>query len=128
MIEEALALAPRDLRFYDRRGNSFVLARGSRLLACTGDGLNTLDFESDTVRQPTIDDVVQFTRVAEALPEISILRGIPMVPGEPEGLVGQLVATEALLLNSTKHYFTSPLGFEIAEAWVDIAGIINQGV
>jgi len=128
LVEDALAQTPRNLRFYDRRGGSFTLARGSRLLACTGDGLNTLDHDSGAVRQPTLDDVALFARLADALPDISVLRGIPMVPAEPEGLAGQLLATGVLLQNSTKHYFTSPLGLEIAQAWVDLAETLNGGV
>jgi trimethylamine--corrinoid protein Co-methyltransferase len=128
LVEQALAQAPRDFRLYDRHGGSFTLARGSCRLACTGDGLNVLDYATNTVRQPTLEDVGAFARLADALPSISVLRGIPMVPAEPEGLEGQLRATEALLLNSTKHYFTSPLGVPIADAWIDLAEIINQGV
>ncbi len=128
LVNESLAQAPRDLRFYDRRGGSFTLKRGSCLLACTGDGLNYLDFAANTVRQPTLDDVTYFARLTDSLEPIQVLRGIPMVPAEPEGLEGQLRATEALLLNSTKHYFTSPLGVQIAEAWIDLGEIINQGV
>lgn len=128
LVEDSLAQAPRDLRFYDRLGGSFSANPGSRLLGCIGDGLNVLDFAAGAVRPPTFDDVAAFARLADALPEIRVTRGIPMVPPSPEGLAGQLLATEVLLLNTTKHCFVSPLSVELAEAWVDLAEIVNRGV
>ncbi len=127
LVEESLSNAPRDIRLYDMLGESIKLEAGSRLLTTPGDSLHFYDAANDTVRDPMIDDVGPYVRLADALPEIAITRGQPMALREPEGFLGILLVTEQLLLNTTKHHFISPIGIDMVDVWIDVASIVRRG-
>ena len=127
LVEQALSQAPRDICLYDMLGNHIKLEAGSRLLTTPGDSLHFYDSTSGTVRDPLLDDVGPYVRLADALPEIAITRGQPMALGEPKGLLGILLVTEQLLLNTTMHHFIAPVGVDMVDVWVDIASIVSRG-
>ena len=127
LVEQALSEAPRDIRLYDMLGNSIKLEAGSRLLTTPGDSLKFYDAASETLRDPLLDDVGPYVRLADALPEIAITRGQPMALVEPEGYLGILLVTEQLLLNTTKHHFISPIGIDMVDVWIDLASIVRRG-
>ena len=127
LVERSLSQAPRDIRLYDMLGESIKLEAGSRLLTTPGDSLRFYDAANETLRDPLLDDVGPYVRLADALPEIAITRGQPMALREPEGFLGILLVTEQLLLNTTKHHFISPIGIDMVDVWIDVASIVRRG-
>ncbi len=127
LVERALSQAPRDLRLYDMLGNHIDLKAGARFLTAPGDSLHFYDAASETLRDPQLDDVAPYVRLADALPEIAMTRGQPMTLVQPEGILGILLVTEQLLLNTTKHHFISPIGVDMVDVWIDVASIVSRG-
>lgn len=127
LVEWALSQAPRDLRFYDMLGNHKDMQAGGRFLTTPGDSLHFYDSASETLRDPQLADVGPYVRLADALPEIAMTRGQPMTLIQPEGILGILLVTEQLLLNTTKHHFISPIGVDMVDVWIDVASIVSRG-
>ncbi|MCK4625160.1 MAG: trimethylamine methyltransferase family protein, partial [Phycisphaerae bacterium] len=119
IVSEALAKKPKDVVLYDQQGEGIRLG-GDRHFHFSGAyNLNVLDYGCDEARPARLDDVVQFTRLADALPEIDGVIPHVLALDQPESSQEQ-ATYRATLENTKKHCLAAPLSFEGAKAWVEL--------
>ena len=128
VVEEALALPPRDLLLAGRDpACDLVLDGANGYLAVDGNAAEILDHVTGERRASTKDDLATITRVADALPEIGFQWQAVAARDTP--LVAQpLHELHAQLTNTTKHLqlMTAALPRQ-AEGAVAIAQIVAGG-
>ncbi len=119
VVSEALAKKPKDVVLYDQQGEGIRLG-GDRHFHFSGAyNLNVLDYGVDEARPARLEDVVQFTRLADALPEIDGVIPHVLALDQPESSQEQ-ATYRATLENTKKHCLAAPLSFEGAQAWVEL--------
>jgi trimethylamine--corrinoid protein Co-methyltransferase len=103
MVEEAVAAAPSAYSLASRRdGEELALDGRHGYLAVDGCAAEILDLESGERRPSTLDDLAMVSRLADALPEISILWQ-PVAARDVPQEIKSLYELRAQLANSTKH-------------------------
>ncbi len=103
VIEPALATVPRQVRLAGRdAAHDVVLGDGGFL--CTSDGMATYWYDDLTGkrRAATTDDLVQITRLSDAMPELDYLWPT-LQAGDAEGELMPLVMQATMVRNSAKH-------------------------
>ena len=103
LIEPALATVPRRVRLAGRdAAHDVVLGDGGFL--CTSDGMATYWYDDLTGkrRAATTDDLVQITRLSDAMPELDYLWPT-LQAGDAEGELMPLVMQATMVRNSAKH-------------------------
>ena len=104
------------LDLYDRTGNSFIRLEGKRTYNVSGfDATYTLDSDTGERRPSIKNDVAEFARLADALPNIHVI-GTQTIPQDVPARSAELHAAEVILNNSSKHYFFSPSDIGVARA------------
>jgi trimethylamine--corrinoid protein Co-methyltransferase len=128
VVEEALALPPRDLLFAGRdRACDLVLDGSNGYLAVDGNAAEIVDHETGERRASTKADLALVTRVADALPQIGFQWQAVAARDTP--LAAQpLHELHAQFTNTTKHLqlMTAALPHQ-AEGAVEIAAIVAGG-
>ena len=70
MVETALNKATHHFSLYDRLGGEMPLNAGNHYHACGSGNLRVQDYPSGKFRTPSLEDMVAFTRLGDALPLI----------------------------------------------------------
>ena len=101
LVEWALRAAPSQIRLYDRSGKPALLL-GDRIsnFGTGSDCLNILDHRTGERRKGLIQDVVDGTRVADALPHIDFIMSMFLPHDVP--VAAEVRQMEAMLTNSAK--------------------------
>lgn len=101
LVEWALRTAPSHIRMYDRSGKP-VMPLGDRIstFGTGSDCLNTLDHNTGKRRKAVLQDVVNGTRVADAMPNIDFIMSM-YLPGDVP-VAADVVQMETMLTYSTK--------------------------
>lgn len=125
LVEDALQMAPKQFHLCDRRGGTLPLPTDGHYHFSGSETLQVLDYDSGELRQPTLEDAIRFSRLADALPliagvtpQVSNLQG----EGSPEDM--ELRGLEALVCNTSKHCIIAPLTRWMAEAWLEMGEIL----
>ncbi len=119
VVSEALEKKPKEVMLYDQQGEGIRLG-GDRHFHFSGAyNLNVLDYGCDKARPARLEDVVRFTRLADALPEIDGVIPHVLALDQPESSREQ-ATYRATLENTTKHCLAAPMSFEGAQAWVEL--------
>lgn len=102
MVTSALAVTPKRLTLYDRHGKVALRAGGYNSYFGGGsDCLTLLDHHTGERRKPLLDDVINATRLMNALPEIDFVMSA-VLPGDVDGRVYDRYQMEVMLNNTTK--------------------------
>lgn len=104
VVEEALRLAPKKFSLGARRDKwKLEMNAGETVLCMDGQGVSAYDFETKTIRPSTFQDLMNATRLANALDEVGVYWNI-VTPTNLEETAGNFVMyARTLLTNFTKH-------------------------
>jgi trimethylamine--corrinoid protein Co-methyltransferase len=127
LVGEALEAAPKQFQLRDRRGGTLPLPTGSHYHISGAATLQVLDYGSCVPRQPTLDDFIRFTRLANALPLIScIAPQVTQLRAEGTNSTRQMLlyVLRDLLCNTTKHCIFAPPTLQWGEIWLEMGEIL----
>lgn len=110
LVEDALASLPSSFYVYDRTGNTALDIGDSRLYFVGGMDANYIyDPSTGTRRSATKQDIADFARLADALPNIHIVSP-QAIPHDVPGDSALVHAFEAVANNTTKPIYITPGG------------------
>jgi trimethylamine--corrinoid protein Co-methyltransferase len=102
MVETALASAPKTVTLHDRFGNPVMPLESNRCFFGPGsDCLNIIDHRTNERRKPVLQDVVEGTRLCDALPNIDFLMSM-VLPTDVDATLADTYQMEAMLANTSK--------------------------
>lgn len=102
LVEWALALTPKSVTLYDRRGDPVMPLEGYNVFYGPGsDCLNVIDLDTGQPRPATLHDVADGVRLCDALENIDFIMSWCIASDVDQRLVGQYQMRE-MLRNSTK--------------------------
>lgn len=124
LVRWAVAAAPRGFLIYDRAGNSFAFKPGNSIFSIYTDAVSISDMGAKGQRPSTLQDVIDFVRVGDAL------SGIDKVPNPCHARdmppKTQLLHTlKAVLSHTLKFQSFAPQNIYEAEIACDMALIAN---
>ncbi|MBP8973687.1 MAG: trimethylamine methyltransferase family protein [Anaerolineae bacterium] len=127
LVEWALALAPRSITLYDRRGDPVMPLEGYHVFYGPGsDCLNVIDLDTGLPRPATLRDVADGVRLCDALKNIDFIMSWCIASDVDQRLVGQFQMRE-MLRNSTKpSIFVTP-DFESMVDVIAMAEVVAGG-
>ena len=112
LVEWALALAPRRVVLSDRHGRRVMPLEGENVFYGPGsDCPNVIDVHTGERREGTLEDVVEGSRVCDALPNIDFLMSLN-VPHDVPQAVADRYQMRAMLANSTKPILAVTTSFQ----------------
>lgn len=102
MVETALASAPKTVTLHDRFGNPVMPLESNRCFFGPGsDCLNIIDHRTNERRKPVLQDVVEGTRLCDALPNIDFVMSM-VLPTDVDATLADTYQMEAMLANTSK--------------------------
>lgn len=121
LVEDALASLPSSFQVYDRAGKAALDIGGSRLYFVGGMDANYIyDPSTGTRRAATKQDIADFARLADALPNIHIVSP-QAIPHDVPGGAALAHAFEAVVNNTTKPIYITPGGQMACRTVLDMA-------
>jgi trimethylamine--corrinoid protein Co-methyltransferase len=102
MIEWALGTVPRRLVLYDRFGDPAIALENERCFYGTGsDCLNIIDHRTQERRRPVLQDVLEGTRLCDALPNIDFVMSM-VLPVDVDQTIADTYQMEIMLNHTSK--------------------------
>jgi trimethylamine--corrinoid protein Co-methyltransferase len=102
MVENALVIAPKTVTLHDRFGNPVMPLESNRCFFGPGsDCLNIIDHRTNSRRKPTLQDVIEGTRLCDALPNIDFVMSM-VLPSDVDATLADTYQMEAMLANTSK--------------------------
>lgn len=128
MVSQALAVTPKTMILYDRKGKVAMRAGGYNTYYGGGsDCLNILDHRTGERRRPLLEDVGQAVRLMDALPEFDFVMSA-VLPADVDQNIYDRYQMEVMLNNTTKPIvFVSP-DFEGCKAATEMCEVVAGGV
>ena len=125
MVETALKKATHHFSLYDRLGGELPLNAGNHFHASGSGNLRVEDYPSGQIRTPSLDDMISFTRLGDALP---LIKGVtPHFLRLDQNLhpdVEELYIFQAMVKNTSKQCWTAPRNEHTCRAWLDLGDIL----
>lgn len=101
-VEWAIRCAPRQVTLFNRNGEAAMVLEGDRCYYGPGsDCLNIIDHRSGERRRPVIGDVVEGTRLCDALSEVDFVMSM-VLPTDVDQTIADVYQMQVMLENSTK--------------------------
>jgi trimethylamine--corrinoid protein Co-methyltransferase len=102
LIEWALGIVPRRLVLYDRFGNPAIPLENERCFYGPGsDCLNIIDHRTQERRRPVLQDVLEGTRLCDALPNIDFVMSM-VLPVDVDQTIADTYQMEIMLNHTSK--------------------------
>lgn len=121
LVEDALASLPSSFRVYCREGEESLEVGGDHFYVVAGMDANYVHDPTTRTRRPgTKQDVADFARLADALPNIDIVSP-QVVPRDVPGCSALIHAFEAVANNTTKPIYITPGGRAVTKVVLDMA-------
>ena len=128
MVTKALASAPKKMILFDRNGKPAIRAWGYNSYFGGGsDCLNVLDHRTGERRRAVLQDVIEATRLMDALPQVDFIMSA-FLPSDVSEPVYPQFQMEVMLTQSTKPIVFVTPDFETCVACVEMAEIAAGGV
>jgi len=128
MVTKALASAPKKMILFDRKGKPAIRAWGYNSYFGGGsDCLNVLDHRTGERRRAVLQDVIEATRLMDALPQVDFIMSA-FLPSDVSEPVYPQFQMEVMLTKSTKPIVFVTPDFETCVACVEMAEIAAGGV
>jgi trimethylamine--corrinoid protein Co-methyltransferase len=132
-VEWAIRCAPRQVTLFNRKGEAAIILEEGRCYYGPGsDCLNIIDHRSGERRRPLIGDVIEGTRLCDALSEVDFVMSM-VLPTDVDQTRADVYQMQAMLENTIKpivyvSYEASGLesAVEMAEAAVGGAGVLRE--
>jgi trimethylamine--corrinoid protein Co-methyltransferase len=125
LLETALALLPREVKLYDRAGETPVLFERGSCFMGAGTPVNVLDLETGRRRPATGQDVRKLVTLQDALPQVDIVR--PTVTATDQGECSDLVEIAELLRCTGKAVVHRTLAAERVDAAAEMLAAVAGG-
>ena len=133
LVEEALSTAPKQVTLYNRRGEPVMPLEGDRCFFGPGsDCLNVIDHRTGERRKPVMQDVLEGTRLCDALQNIDFVMSM-FLPSDVDQTMADTYQAEVMLANTVKPLILVSYGagglvdaVEMAEAVVGGAQALRQ--
>jgi len=119
VAQRCVSYCPSEVVLYDQLGAGFVLGVDGHFHFSGSDMIQVLDYETGRVRRSTYEDVVRFTILADALPNIDGISPHVYATDLPEPLI-EPATYYATLAHTTKHCLAAPLSPSRAEMWIEM--------
>ena len=127
LIDWALSVVPRRVTVCDREGNpAMYLEDGKAYYGTGGDCPTVIDPYTGERRRGRLQDVVDFARVTDALPNIDFVLNMAIAQDMPQA-VSDLYHFEAMVNNTTKPLLYSAWSVENLQAIVEMCEVIAGG-
>ncbi|MDD4783406.1 MAG: trimethylamine methyltransferase family protein [Syntrophaceticus sp.] len=128
LVEEALRLAPKRIAVANRLGERVLPLEKNRVYYGTGSDLPfTIDIETNERRTSTKQDVVDASKVVDALPNYDFLMS-HAIASETNPAVSDLHQFEAMTVNSSKPIIFTAHNAENTEALIEMAAACVGGI
>lgn len=127
MVEQALAIAPREVSLWSHHGDELPLKSGCVHPATYANALNVLDYGAPAPRHSTRADLVRFVRLGDTLPEVHIVCPVCWALDMPEA-AQTLHSAAATIANSAKHSEAAPQNLSEAQIWTDLVAIADRNL
>ena len=128
LVEEALRLAPKRVAVANRLGERVLPLEKNRVYYGTGSDLPfTIDIDTNERRTSTKQDVVDTSKVVDALPNYDFLMSYA-IASETNPAVSDLHQFEAMTANSSKPIIFTAHNAENTEALIEMAAACVGGV
>jgi trimethylamine--corrinoid protein Co-methyltransferase len=124
LVRAAVAAAPMCLSLFGRDGRELRLSPGNSYFCCYGDALYVTDYGATAQRPSTKQDVVDFTRLSDALPVIDKVNNACHAR-DMAAAVQILHTLEAVLCNTQKALGFGPQNVAEAEIVYDMVSIAS---
>lgn len=124
-VEAYVRRCPGEVALHDQLGNAFLLGSDRHFHFSGSDMTKVFDYDSGQVRPSTYRDVVRFTRLADALPNVDGISPHVFAMDLPEELVEPATYC-ATLANTTKHCLAAPLSPSLADKWIEMCRRVSQ--
>ncbi len=128
MVMKALSTTPKRITLYDRNGKVAIRAGGYNSYYGGGsDCLNILDHRTGLRRKPVLTDVMEASRLMDALPEIDFVMSA-FLPEDVDQSIYDRYQMKVMLNNTTKPIVFVTPDFEGCVAAVEMCEIVAGGV
>lgn len=114
----ALDSTPKKVSLCDRCGRTLPIWGDAYQLGTQGSAIHIYDGETHALRPVFEQDVVDFVRVADALPSLTVVQSNASISANPPSRA-LLLGIRAVLSNSTKHCLAQPLNVVELDAWAE---------
>lgn len=127
LVEKALSTVPKEVTLYDRHGNPVMPLGGERCFYGPGsDCLNIIDHRSGERRKPLLTDVIEGTKICDALPNIDFVMSM-VLPTDVDKSLADTYQVEAIFNNTTKPVIVVSYETKALEDAVEMAELIVGG-
>ena len=125
VVEDAIRSAPDTILLAGRSPKDDVVIGGKRIAFTNfGQAIMIIDPFTGERRETTKKDIANIVLVCDALSEVSVIEGKPLVPNDVTSELESLHAAEAALTNTSKHCFGGPITKELTKLFVEMSAII----
>jgi len=125
LVDAALEQLPREVRLYDRAGQTPLPFEQRSCFMGAGTPVNVLDLESGERRPSTRNDVRNLVTLQDALPQVDVVR--PTVTATDQGDVSDLVEIAELLRGTSKPVVHRTLSADRVDAAVEMLAVVAGG-
>jgi trimethylamine---corrinoid protein Co-methyltransferase len=126
-VRWALQVAPRDVSLYGLNGDVLPLRRGHCHLSTYAEAISVSDYGASGLRTSKTQDVVNFVRLGQAMPEINIVNNVCYARDLPDPLIS-LHTIASVIRHSNKHHNCAALNLDEARLWAELQEIAAPGV
>ncbi len=127
LLDWALGVAPHRVTMGDRDGNpAMFLEDGKAYYGSGGDCPTVIDARTGERRPGRLQDVIDFTRLTDALPNIDFVLNMAIAQELPQA-VSDLYHFEAMVNNTTKPMLFSAWNLENLQAIIEMCEVIAGG-
>lgn len=128
MVDEALKSAPKSFVLYGRDPEMDLLAEPGPVYYGMGGTSEPFfwDYDLGRPRKPTKKDMVQATRLAQALPNVDFVMALCSAGDAPPG-ENFIHEYDAIFRNTTKPVVVSALGSQYMQAFLEMAAAVSGG-
>jgi len=128
VVEDAIRSAPSTILLAGRSPKDDVVIGGKRVAFTNfGQAIMITDPFTGERRETTKEDVANVVLVCDALSEVSVVEGKPLVAGDVTPKLEPLHTAEASLTNTSKHCFGGPTTKELTKLFIEMSAVIAGG-
>ncbi|MFP3952769.1 MAG: trimethylamine methyltransferase family protein [Candidatus Acetothermia bacterium] len=126
-VEEALNMAPKYIPVYDRNGElALELGSDDNYYGTGSDNPNTRDIQTGERRKSTLDDVANFSRLVDALPDLDFLMSMAL-PSDVPTKLADLYQFRTMVLNCSKPFVFTSADNRNTEGLIEMATAVTGG-
>jgi len=127
LTNESLQKAPSSFTLYSRKGEQYVVGGETPVISSGAGATWMLDLETGEPRPATKKDVEETSRLTDALEHFDVCMATA-IPQDVKSTVVDVMAAEAMMINTSKPYFLAPGDGKQARYIIEMAAVISGGM